>query len=317
MQQKLWRFLPAKYNAAQKLRALAMFVFRASIYIGISYVILAPLISLVSRSFMPMEDVYSPLVYIVPRQMTLEHFATALKYMDYQGALLKTLPYCLILTLLQLMISASVGYGFARYKLPFGSLLFGLVVLTIIIPSQTMLVPMYMQFRYFDPLKLSTLITGSPQNLINTQWPMVLLTAFGMGLNAGLYIYIFRQFFRGMPAALEEAAWIDGASPFGTFFRIMLPNATPAIIIVVLFSLVWQYNDVFFSSLFSTSNPFIAGKLSSLQSALGVLANIRDTNQIDVVMKTGVLLVILPLILIYLLLQRFFMEGIERSGIVG
>ena len=193
MQQKSW-FLSAKYSATQKIRALAMFVFRASIYIGISYVILAPLISLVSRSIMPMEDVYSPLVYIVPRQVTLEHFKTAIKYMDYQGALLKTLPYCLGLTLLQLLISSSVGYGFARYKLPLGKVMFALVVLTIIIPSQTMLVPMYLQFRYFDPLGMSTLLTGGPQNLINTQLPMLLLTAFGMGLNTGLYIYIFRQF---------------------------------------------------------------------------------------------------------------------------
>lgn len=317
MQHKKRRLHQTRQGLMQRMRMLLMSLFRMCIYIGISYVILAPLISLVSRSFMPMDDVYSPLVYIVPRNITLEHFSTALKYMDYRTALMRTLPYCAGLTLLQLMVSSSVGYGFARYKLPFGKLLFGLVVITIIIPSQTMLVPMYMQFRYFDPLGLITLFAGAPINLINTQWPMFLLTAFGMGLNTGLYIYIFRQFFRGMPAALEEAAWIDGANPYGTFFRIMLPNATPAIIIIVLFSLVWQYNDIFFSGLFTTNNPFIAGKLSSLQSALGMLANIRDTNQIDTVMKTGVLLVILPLILIYLLLQRFFMEGIERSGIVG
>lgn len=317
MQQIAKRFERKKRIGIQKTRALPIAVFRVCIYIGISYVILAPLINLLSRSFMPMEDVYSPLVYVVPRTITLEHFSMAMQYMDYQMSLTQTLPYCLGLTLLQLVISALVGYGFARYKLPCGRLLFGLVVLSIIVPSQTMLVPMYMQFRYFDPLGLATLLTGKPLNLINTQWPMTLLTAFGMGLNAGLYIYIFRQFFRGMPAALEEAAWIDGASPFGTFFRIMLPNATPAIIIIVMFSMVWQYNDIFYSGLFTTSNPFIAGKLTSLQSALGMLAGIRDTNQIDSVMKTGVLLTILPLILIYLLLQRFFMEGIERSGIVG
>ncbi len=316
MRQRKITFSPGR-TGSHAARSLGAAILRAAIYIGISYVILAPLINLISRAVMPMDDVYSPLVYIIPRAVTLEHFQTAMKYMDYVPSLLKTLPYCLGLTLLQLFVSAFTGYGFARYRLPFGRLLFGLVVLTIIIPSQALLVPMYMQFRYFDPLGLISAFAREPLNLINTQWPMALLTAFGMGLNAGLYIYIFRQFFRGMPASLEEAAWIDGTTPIGTFFRIMLPNTTPAIIIVTLFSLVWQYNDIFFSTLFTTSNPFISGKLSSLQSALGMLAFIRDANQIDSVMKTGVLLSILPLVLVYLLLQRFFMEGIERSGIVG
>ncbi len=300
-----------------RVRKLAAWLFRFSIIAGISYVIIAPLISLVSRSLMPVEDFYSPLVYVVPTRVTLSHYQMAITHMDYWRSLLNTMLYCLGMTALQLFVSASVGYGFARYKLPCGKLMFAMVVLTIIVPSQTLLVPMYMQFRYFDPLGIVSLANGAPISLINTGWPMALMTALGVGLNTGLYIYIFRQFFRGMPAALEEAAWIDGSGPIKTFLRIMLPNAAPALIIVILFSMVWQYNDTFFSGLLSSNNMYLAGKLSSLQSVLGHIANIRDVNLMDSVMKTGVLLVILPLILMYLLLQRFFMEGIERSGIVG
>lgn len=299
------------------MKRLGSWLFRLCIVIGISFVILTPLISIVSRSLMPLEEYYSPLVYVVPMHVTLEHFQMAMLHLNYWGALQETLVTCIGLTLLQLLVCSLVGYGFARFRLPLGGLMFGLVVLTIVIPSQALLIPMYMQFLYFDPLGLCTLFTGHSISLMNTPLPQILMTAMGMGLNAGLYIYIFRQFFRGMPVALEEAAWIDGAGPFKTFFRIMLPNATPAMIIVTLFSMVWQYNDTFFAGLFSTSDSLLASRLSSLQSMLVNIANIRDVNLLDSIIKTGVLLVILPLVILYIFLQRFFMEGIERSGIVG
>lgn len=302
---------------SNRMKQVGSWLFRLSIIIGISFVILSPIISLISRSLMPLEEYYSPLVYVVPMHVTLEHFQMAIQHLGYWDSLVETLVTCVVLTLLQLMVCSLVGYGFARYRLPMGGLMFGLVVLTIVIPSQALLIPTYMQFLYFDPLGLCTLFTGHSISLINTPWPQLLMTALGMGLNAGLYIYIFRQFFRGMPAALEEAAWIDGAGPFKTFIRIMLPNATPAMIIVTLFSVVWQYNDTFFAGLFSTSDSMLACRLSSLQSVLVNIANIRDVNLLDSIIKTGVLLVILPLVILYIFLQRFFMEGIERSGIVG
>ncbi len=316
---RLWLNVSAwkKGQRMNHAKRLGNLLFRLSIMIGISYVILSPLISLISRSVMPMEDYYSPLVYVVPMKLTAEHYRMAIRYMDYWNSLRETLLDCLILTALQLLVSSLVGYGFARYKLPLGRVMFGLVVLTIIVPAQALLIPMYMQFLYFDPFGLVTMIKGQPISLINTLFPQALMTVTGVGLNTGLYIYIFRQFFRSMPAALEEAAWIDGAGPFKTFFRVMLPNTTPAVIIVTLFSVVWQYNDTFYTGLFSTSDTVLASRLGSLQSVLGMVANVRDVNLLDSIMKTGVLLVIVPLVVMYLFLHRFFMEGIERSGIVG
>lgn len=289
-------------------------VVKFCIIIGICFIVLASVIGIVSKAFMAIEDFYNPLVYMIPMHFSWENMDYALKYMDYFNSLGITVAFCLLITVIQLIICALIGYGFARYKFPGSRILFGLVILTIIIPAQTMMTPLYMQFRYFNPFGL---MEGNGINLINTIWPMVLLTITGMGLRSGLFIFIYRQFFRGLPKEFEEAAYIDGAGPVRTFFQVMLPNAQPAIIIVALFSFVWQYNDTFYSGILMSSKGLISLKLNGLFNTLSQLQWIQDRNQITLMVDAGVVLTIVPLIVLYLFLQRYFMEGIERSGIVG
>lgn len=284
------------------------------IIVGISFIVLASVFGIVSKAFMDIEDFYNPLVYMIPMNFTWENMEYALKYMDYFHSLLITAGFCVLIMGIQLIICALIGYGFARYKFPGGNLLFGLVVLTIIIPANTMMTPMYIQFRYFNPFGL---LKGDGYNLINTVWPMVLLTATGMGLRSGLFIFIYRQFFRGLPKEFEESAFIDGAGPMRTFFKVMLPNARPAIIIVALFSFVWQYNDMFYAGILMSSRGLLSTKLNGLFDTVSQIQWITDRNQITLIVDAGVVLTIVPLILLYLFLQRYFMEGIERSGIVG
>ena len=172
--------------------------------------------------------------------------------------------------------------------------------------------PLFMQFRYFSFL-------GFNENLINTYAPITLLSVFGMGLRSGLYIFIYRQFFRGLPMEIEEAALIDGAGEIRTFFTVMLPNASSAIITVAMFSFVWQYNDTFYASMFMTALPSLPSQLSGLfQSFYTNPINYKyDIMMTQMVVEAGVLLAIIPILTVYLVMQRFFMEGIERSGIVG
>ena len=126
---------------------------------------------------------------------------------------------------IQIVVCSMVGYGFARFDFPLKKVLFGCVVIMIVIPTHTIMLPLYMTFRNFDPLGLVTLINGSPINLMSSPWPMYVMTVLGCGLRSGLYIYIFNQFFRGLPKEIEEAAFVDGASTWYTYFRIMLVNA--------------------------------------------------------------------------------------------
>ena len=180
------------------------------------------------------------------------------------------------------------------------------------------MLPLYTTFRNFDPAGIATAITGAPINLMGTPWPMYVMSFLGCGVRAGLYIYIFNQFFRGLPKEIEEAAFVDGAGMWYTYFNIMLKNASPAVITVTVFSMVWQFNDTFYSNLFLVSPDIvISKKISTLQSVIANQDKILNVTIQELYLHAGIILVLLPIILIYLLLQRYFIEGVERSGIVG
>ena len=285
-------------------------LFRTSIMLGICFVILSPLFGVVSNTFKSQSDVYNPLVYLIPETFTLDNVRNAFQTMNYISTLTTTLGYTLGITLIQVFIMGIVGYGFARFRIPGQGVLFALVILTIVLPIQTYMVPMFMQFRYFN-------FFGAEINLINTYVPIVLLTATGMGLRSGLYIYIFRQFFRGLPKEIEEAAFIDGAGAFKTYFMVMLPNAKPAIVTVIMFSFVWQYNDTFYAALFMSNMDFLATRLTSLSFAYIAGGGSRDPGFVQLVVNAGIVLMVFPILAMYSGLQRFFIEGVERSGIVG
>ncbi len=296
----------------------AMSFFRIAILIGISYITLVPLISIVSKAFFTESDVYSAMVFLIPQEPTLQNFELSIMRMDYWRTLVISLVYIVTLTGIQLLICSLVGYGFARYAFPFKRLLFGCVILTIVIPSYTIMLPLYAHFRNFDPLHIFSLLGMGPQNWITTMKPIYLMTLLGCGLRSGLFIYIFNQFFRGIPKELEEAAFVDGAGPFRTFFTIMIPNATPSLITVTVFSLVWQYNDSFYSGLFGVKSDYlITNQLSSLTGAINSLDKIINPEIQQLYLDAGIILVIIPIVIIYIFLQRRFIEGVERSGIVG
>jgi multiple sugar transport system permease protein len=162
-------------------------------------------------------------------------------------------------------------------------------------------------------------MTFRSMNLMTNPVSMFLLSGLGTGLRSGLFIYIFVQFFRGLPKEIEEAAFVDGAGTAYTYFRIMLINAMPAVITVTVFSVVWQYNDMFYAQLLRIPDDFaIAKRLSTLGANIG--ANVEGATNPRIqklYVNAGVVLTILPVLVIYLLLQRRFVEGVERSGIVG
>ena len=293
-------------------------LFRFVVILGISYVILAPVIGLVTSSFFSNADAYSPTVFTIPMAPTLERYERALAHLHYLPTLGRTLLFSLTLTLIQLMVCSMAGYGFARFKFPLKKLLFACVVIMIVIPSYTIMLPLYVTFRNFDPLGIVTLIAGEPINLMGTTWPVYIMTALGCGLRSGLFIYIFNQFFRGLPREIEEAAFVDGAGTWYTYFRIMLVNAMPAVITVSVFSLVWQYNDTFFGRLFLIPNEVLLSKrVATLQANIRTLDRIIDPTIQQLYVSAGIVLLMLPMVILYLLLQKKFVESVERSGIVG
>lgn len=293
-------------------------VFRTVIIIGICYMILAPVFGIIANSFFSNKDAYNPMVYLLPQEPTLERYKMAADILEYGPTMLRSMLYSLTLMLLQIFTCSMVGYGFARFNFPFKSLLFGCVVVMIVIPTHTIMLPLYMTFKTFDPLGLCTLIFGEPLSFMGSSTPMYIMTALGCGLRSGLYIYIFNQFFRGLPKEIEEAALVDGAGTWYTYFNIMLRNAMPSVITVAVFSMVWQYNDTFFAKLFLIPQEQAIGlRMSSLVTNIANQFQIYDKTIQNLYLDAGIVLMMVPIVLIYVFLQKYFIEGVERSGIVG
>lgn len=298
-------------------------IVRLVLIIGLSFVILYPIIQKISTSFKDKADMYSPIVVFIPEHFTLENFMQAIDIMDYWETLINTISLSSMTTIMTAVSCAFAGYAFARLKFKGSNLLFAGVILTILVPPTTILIPIYMNLKDFTLLGLVPLVTGGKSiNLLDSYWPFILTSLTANSLKAGLYIFIFRQFFRGIPKEVEEAAYIDGAGVGSTFLRIMLPNATPSIITVLLFSFVWQWNDSFFTTTYLTSSKVMSTQLSSLPYNLRIMLNGGATTDSDpffqsMVQDTGILLAILPLVILYLFVQRYFVESIERTGIVG
>ena len=122
---------------------------------------------------------------------------------------------------------------------------------------------------------------------------------------------------------MEEAAWVDGSGTFGTFTRIILPNAIPAVVTVMLFSFVWQWNDSFFTGMILNDSPIMSSMVSGAWGQIIFYLRGLDPTQSEdplyasMIQNTAILLAILPLIIMYLFVQRNFVESMERSGVVG
>ena len=301
------------YNRRKAVTGAAWPVFRFLILLGLSFVILYPLLFMLSTAFRPPEQMSDPSIVWLPKSFTLDNAKDVWTVMRFDETLFNTIRLNLISSCLQVVTCSLTGYGFARFKFKGKGLLFGIVILMIIVPPQITSIPLYMQFRY--PFGLD--INGG---LIDTAWAMYLPALFANGIKAGLFIFIFRQFFRGLPKELEDAAYLDGCGPLRTYITVMVPNAKSSFLTVFLFSIVWYWNDYYVSSTFFDKNTTIALELKNLGANIQMqLFNNQQVDQRSLMawMEAGCILGIAPILIMYVFLQRYFIEGVERSGLVG
>ncbi|MFW5985330.1 MAG: carbohydrate ABC transporter permease [Halanaerobiaceae bacterium] len=305
-----------KRKIKEKTVQIVIAVLRAIFIIGVSYIILKPLITKMSSSFMLERDLFDQTVKWIPRNPTVQHYLKAGKLMNYPRAVLNSFLLTFVVSVLQILSCTMVGYGLARFNYRGSGLVFGLAIFTLVVPPQMIMIPLYLNFRFFN---FFGLLGSEGINLIGSFWPFILTAVTSSGLRNGLFIYIMRQFFRGMPRALEEAAYVDGAGMLRTFVKIMLPGALPGILVIFLFAFVWQWNDYFFMNLFvGRGEDFLVQALDGLP----LKAVDGDHNQIvsqyaSLMKNTGSIMFIAPLLIMYLFLQKYFIESVERTGIVG
>lgn len=303
---------------------------------GLCFMIIQPLLSKLSVSFMTENDLYDSTIISIPRHLTTENYETAAlsQLLNYGQAFKNTLIVSLIVSILQVAASCLVGYGFARFEFPGKKLWFLAVIITVIIPPQTISTALHLTFSHFNPLGIVGVFNGGNEiNLLSKKFyidlgiisvpiPYFAMSATCMGLKNGLYIYMIRQFFIGIPKSLEEAAYVDGCSTFKTFYRVILPDAVPILVSCFLFAFVWQWTDTFYTRMFirDASLPLLSLKLSGISDALnkymeatrGYGATIGHRQQF---MSTGTLMVIAPLLVLYLFAQKGFVESISSTGL--
>jgi len=286
---------------------------RFVLLVGLSFMILYPVFVKFSASLKSTADMMDSTVVFIPKNPTLQNYKIVLNSVNYALTLLMTVLFCLVQSLLQLASCSLVAYGIARFKFKGHKLLFGMAVLTLIIPPQIILLPLYIRFHFFgitNIFQFSGIFSGV--DLINTYWPFLLLSGTALGFKNGLYIYLLRQHFKNMPMALEEAA--DGCGPFRTFLRIMLPGSVPMLVTVFLFSFVWQWNDTVYSGIFFPEIPTLANKLYGMVfTTMGAGTTLMSA----VLESPKFFLLITPIVILYLFTQKLFVQSISRSGIVG
>ena len=307
-------------------KRLAWSLFRWVIFSGLIYVLITPLLFIVSTSFMEYKDMMDPTTIYIPKNPTLGNYELAFDTLGYFVAFRNSFFLSLILTAVQLFTCSLVGYGLARYRFKEKGVIFGVIIMTLIIPIQTIIVPLYMFFKNFDLFGTLRIFFPEGIKMLDSQWPMILPSIFGLGLKGGLFIYIFRQFYRGLPTELEDSAYIDGCGPFATYFRVMIPNAKPAIVTVTLFSFVWHWNDYFEPNIWLTDpdSYTLAQKLLILRTQ--IIAKVGGTVHAGLAadpsmylpyLNAGIFMVMIPMLVFFIIGQKFFVENVERSGIVG
>ena len=286
-------------------------LFRALFLMGVGFVMLYPILFMISNAFKSVSDALDPTVVWIPSGTDMFNFKMAFKLLKYKDALINTLILVVPCVLIQLVTCLFVSYGFARFEFRFKGLLFGLLVFSLIVPVQTYIIPLYVNMK--------------TMHLLDTYWQFYLMAALGTGIRSGLYIYIFRQYFRGLPKELEEAAYLDGCNPLRTFLHIMVPNVKGAILVVFVLSIVWYYNDYTLTGMLLNSDYPLSIALTGVSTALNntVQGMVGQTIGSDIkllsdsILSAACLVVALPLIGVYVAVQKHFTEGIERSGLVG
>ena len=309
-----------KYLNASYFGLLIWRLFRFLLLVGVSYVILYPFFSKIAASFMSAEDFVDVTVKLIPKYPTLDTYKAIIVDLRYFQALLNTFLISLFCAVLQTFMSCVIGYGFAKFKFRGSGLLFACVIFTMIVPHSTIQLSMFMKFKYFDIFGIFELLGVGKGfiELTNTYWPLAILSFSGLAFKNGLYIFLMRQFFKGVPDELEESAYIDGSGIFRTFLTIILPLSGPMLITVFMFAFSWQWTDEFYTGMFFTKN-----KTYLLPNLVGQTPKSLDTQYAGqslyeaAIQNTIGLMIISPLLILYLIFQRHLVQGIERSGITG
>ena len=345
----------AKFLTLHFLKKVVWAIVRYVLLVGIAYIVLYPFFSKISSSVKSYVDFTDSMVNLIPKNFSLDIYKAIFVEQDYMRAFGNTFMLSFSTAIIQTFICSFIAYGFAKFKFKGNKFLFAMVILTMIIPHRTLASSMKLMFANFDVLGIFRFFSGggisifgfefnnealssinflntlNPKvfqpdgvDLLNSYWPFMILSFCGLAFKNGLYIFLLRQFFMGVPDELEESAYIDGSGVFRTFFTIILPISVPMMITVFLFAFSWQWTDIFYAS----STMFFPDSVNApymlttdigfeIPASLTGLVPGREEQWYSAVRNTGGLMTIAPLVIMYLFGQKYLVQGIERSGLTA
>ena len=344
--------LKAKFINMAFVTDVVWYIFRLILLLGIAYIVLFPFYSKIAGSFMGRDDFVDVTVMLIPKNFSLDMYKFIVLENHYFEAFGNTLLLAGSTALIQVFICCLIGYGLAKFKFKGNKYVFLAVILTMVVPHQTLQLSLFMKFRFFDIFGIIKFLSGHARvgevgwindilksinifgsessnklikgiisdgalNLNNSFMPLIVLSLTGLAFKNGLYIFMLRQFFRGVPDELEESAYIDGSGVFRTFLQIIIPLSVPMMITVFLFAFSWQWTDDFYTRLFFTTHktvlmPDIVAIPQTLETSYA-----GQNLYYSAIRNTCGLMIIFPLVIIYAFLQNFLVQGIERSGLTA
>jgi multiple sugar transport system permease protein len=281
--------------------------FHYILILSIGFMFMYPIFNMISMSFMSLEDLLNGQVHWIPSTFDLTNYQTAIRVLDIPNSLLSSLRVVFLPAISATLSSALIGYGFSRFEFPLKKMWLVLVLTVFILPSQLTLLPQFVWFRNIG--------------LLGSVWTLILPASFGQGLFSTIYILIFYSFFNMIPKSLDEAAYIDGASEGRVFWEIGVKLSFQPLIICLAFSFVWYWNDYYRVSylLMQTDIRTLVQMLNIFEANYTQLENIGEFTQRinEPILMAGTMLSILPLLIVYFGLQRYFVESVDSTGLTG
>lgn len=301
-----------------KLKSLLFSVFRFAFLAGLIFMILYPQLDKIAISFRSNHDLVDTSIIFLPKHFVFDAFLEAADAMDYWPTFFRTLFFCAGASFLHVISCTMTAYSIAKFDFFGKKIVYACILLTFLVPPLLISLPIYTTFRTFDIFGLFGLITGSPINLLDKPISLLLMYATANCLKSGLFIYLLIQYFKNLPKVLDEAAEVDGANNLDIMLKISIPSARVMLVTVFLFSFVWQWTDTYYSSMFFSKFKVLSTTLSQINS-YSPLADGADILFIKVsqISSASSIIFVLPLIVLYIFCNKAFVQGVERSGIVG